>query len=153
MFLESRKFKQEEQSVDLGHQSCTDMKTNRRVIFPPGRNAKEEVLLEVRSEMWRQELEKYIDDNYKLKITTRVNKGELDISLADKGKWIVAMPLSIYQMIVRTHTSKDQEVSWSQIEKAQREIRSNARSLAKIFRLGENKGERNQSRCHDNISS
>ena len=65
----------------------------------------------------------------------------------------MAMPLKLYQRMVRSHTSKDQEVSWTQLEEAQKEIRSNARSLAKIFRIGANQGERNQNRCHDNVSS
>ena len=55
--------------------------------------------------------------------------------------------------MVRSHTAKDQEVSWTQLEEAQKEIRSNARSLAKIFNIGANQGDRNQSRCHDNVSS
>ena len=41
------------------------MKTNRRVIFPPPRNSKEEALLEVRSQMWSQTFEDYVNENCK----------------------------------------------------------------------------------------
>ena len=44
------------------------------------------------------------------KLTKRVNKGEISISPADKGKGIVVMPLPMYQRMVRTHSSKDKEI-------------------------------------------
>ena len=36
------------------------MKTSRRVIFPPGRTAKEEATLEVRTNLWREILDSYV---------------------------------------------------------------------------------------------
>ena len=136
IFLETRKFKEDELVVDLGYQTCTKMKTNRRVIFPPARNAKEEALIEVRSQMWSETFNEYVSKNCKedgsqkteqlsksqergkIKVMMRVNKKEIHVSPADKGGGIVVMPLYMYQKMVRSHTSTDQEVSWERLEEA-----------------------------------
>lgn len=34
IFLSMRKYNEEEKVIDLGHQTCTSMKTSRRVVFP-----------------------------------------------------------------------------------------------------------------------
>ena len=65
---------------------------------------------------------------------------------------MVLMPLPLYQKMVRTHTGKDQVVDWQRLE-AQRQIRSHTRGMAKVFKVGSNKGERIQARCHRNLSS
>ena len=157
--------------VDISNQTCTEMKTNRRVIFPPGRCSKEEATIEVRNRLWNDIVEKYMVDNCKedgsqktsqlskaqdrgrMKLLKRVRSGEIHISPADKGSSIVVMPLQMYFDMVETHTRKDLEVTWRTLGLAQKLVRSQARSLAKIFRLGASRGERNQSRCHDNSSS
>ena len=87
------------------------------------------------------------------KLAKRVAKGGISITQSDKGKGIVVMPLPMYQKMVRSHTSKDKMVSWDNLEEAQKQIRSNARALNKIFKIGINNGDRNQARCHDNASS
>ena len=46
--LNKRVFKEEMAKVDMGFRRNTDMKTSRRIIFPPGRSFKEKVVLEVR---------------------------------------------------------------------------------------------------------
>ena len=43
----------------------------------------------------------------KIMIAMIVNKGELHISPADRGKGVLAMLLSMYQKMIRSHTSKD----------------------------------------------
>ena len=42
-----------------------DMKNSRRLVFPPGRPAKEEATLDVRIDMWKEVFGKFIEDNYK----------------------------------------------------------------------------------------
>ena len=171
VFLTQRKYNHEEKKIDLGYQTCTEQKTSRRVIFPPERPVKEEATLEVRLEMWREELDKYMksncdergtqkvtqltkaQENGKKKLLRRVLKGEIHISPADKGNSIVVMPLSMYQKMVRTHSNKDQKVEWQRLEEAQKQVRSHTRGLAKVFKVGANKGDRNQTRCHSNLSS
>ena len=77
----------------------------------------------------------------------------MHISPADKGKSVVVMPQDLYYRMVQSHTAKDEIVPWRRLDLAQKLVRSQARSLAKIFQLGASKGERNQARCHDNTSS
>ena len=42
---------------------------------------------------------------------------------------------------------------WSDLDKAQKEVRAHGRSLARVFNLGADKGKRNKSRCYNNVSS
>ena len=96
--LETRMFKLEEKKIDLGQQQCTDMKTSRRIVFPPARPTKEEVILEVRPEMWKSIFDRFLKTNCKEdgtqnntqltkaqekgkeKLIRRVNKGELSVT-------------------------------------------------------------------------
>ena len=71
----------------------------------------------------------------------------------DKGKGIVVMPLTMYSELVEEHTAKDKEVSWEELEEAQRIIRSHSRSVGKILNIGDNEGERNVTRCYSNLLS
>ena len=171
IFLSTRKFNEDEAKVNLGQQSCTDMKTNRRVFFPPGRPAKEEAMIEVRKRMWTDIVTEYMEANCDAegkqkvkqldqrqerglkKIMRRVNKGGINVSQADKGKSVVVMPMALYQQMTATHTSKDEEVTWSRLEEAQKLVRSHTRSLARIFKLGSSKGETNEARCFENSLS
>ena len=110
IYLKTRKFDEDRATVNLGQQSCTDMKTNRRVVFPPGRPAKEEAVIEVRNKLWTDIVEEYMRNNCDekgkqktkqldqkqlrgmSKILKRVNKGEINVSPADKGKSLVVCP-------------------------------------------------------------
>ena len=49
IFMSRRVFNEDESKIEMGYQVCTSMKTNRRVVFPPGRPNKEETNLEERS--------------------------------------------------------------------------------------------------------
>ena len=51
VFLQTRMYNQDTKRIDVSQQGCTDMKTSRRVTFPPGRTAKEEATLEVRTNL------------------------------------------------------------------------------------------------------
>ena len=133
MHLNKRVFKEEISQVDMGFQRNTDMKTSRRVIFPPRRPAKEEAKIETRLEIWREVVRKYMEEKCKeggkqevnleknqifgrMKLGKRVRKGEVYISPSDKGKGVVVMPLNMYAQMVETHTKKDQEVKWEELE-------------------------------------
>ena len=87
----------------------------------------------------------------KIKLLRRVWKGEIHIEPSDKGKIIVVMPPDMYREDVMTHTKNDEQVSWRELEEAQKLIRSYARSLGRIFSLGAREGERNEKRCHENM--
>ena len=51
------------------------------------------------------------------------------------------------------HVEKDRKVGWDEIESMQRVCNVTAKALTKIFRIGENKGERNRERVMDMYTS
>ena len=63
IYLNTRKFNSDTNVIDLGHQPSTDMKTSRRVVFPPARPTKEEATMEVRLAMWKEEISTYVTAN------------------------------------------------------------------------------------------
>ena len=65
VYLNKRVFKEEIAKVDMGFRRNTDMKTSRRIIFPPGRPVKEEAKIETRLEIWREIMKKYIEEKCK----------------------------------------------------------------------------------------
>ena len=52
VFMNKRIFEEESKQIDLGFRRSTDMKTSRRIIFPPGRSGKEEAKIETRIAIW-----------------------------------------------------------------------------------------------------
>ena len=54
--------------------------------------------------------------------------------------------MGTYEKIVGKHKKNDKKVSWKDLEEAQKIVTSYSRSLGKIFRIGENMGERNRDR-------
>ena len=52
----------------------------------------------------------------------RVRKGQVHMSPADKGKGMVVMSVIMYEEIVSRHARKDEEVTWTDLEKAQKEV-------------------------------
>ena len=83
----------------------------------------------------------------------RVIAGEIHISPSDKGKGLVVMPVDMYHKMCRTLLENDVKVEWKELEDSQREIWAHARALARITRLGEAGGSRNNARCFDSLSS
>ena len=57
--LDRREVDFENKTVTPGHKRCTNMKGNRRIIFPGGRPAKEEAVMDVRLGMWMGIVKKY----------------------------------------------------------------------------------------------
>ena len=51
--------------VNIRHKRCTDMKSNRRIIFPSGRPTKEETVMSVRLQMWMDLVKKYREEETK----------------------------------------------------------------------------------------
>ena len=172
-FLENRVFDEEAKTVRMEKVRCTDMKVNRRIVFPGGRNPKEEAEIEVRKQTWLEIVNKYISENCKneekeqdltkqmsgdqiagrKKLQQRVRKGEIHISCSDKGKRVVVMPLDMYEKVTARHTVNDKKVTWSELRESQKTVTAHSRALAKIFRIGASLGPRNQSRCHNNCTT
>ena len=81
----------------------------------------------------------------------RVAERDTHITPSDKGKGIVVMDMEVYLAMSIVHTKGDKEIEWAELEESQRELRTHSRALANIFNLGEGLGDRNQTRCYDNI--
>ena len=62
------------------------------------------------------------------------------------------MSTDMYHRMSVVHTEADQKVEWRDLEDSQKEIRSHARALAKMVRLGESAGKKNKGRCYGNVS-
>ena len=134
-----RVYKDEEKKLDMGNMRNTDMKASRRIIFQPGRPVREEAKIETRIGIWKEVIQKYIRDKTeeggkqiinldnsqkrgREKINKRVMNREIHVSPSDKGNGIVVMPLTMYSKLVESHTSKDREVNWDELENAQKII-------------------------------
>ena len=59
----------------------------------------------------------------------KVTEGSLHISQSDKDKKIVVMDLETYHKMAVKHTLKDTEVSWKELDHAQRDLRAHSRAL------------------------
>ena len=75
------------------------------------------------------------------------------MSPSDKGKGLVVMSTDMYHRMSVIHTAEDEQVEWRDLEDCQKEVRSHARALARMVRLGETAGKKNKGRCYDNLSS
>ena len=104
-------FVEETAEVHMDKVRCTNMKTSRRVYFPPGRPAKEEAGIETRLQIWRDIVRRYREESCnkdgtqktkqlthqqmvgRSKILKRVRKAEIVIR--------TARTLSLQMMILR----------------------------------------------------
>ena len=80
---------------------------------------------------------KFLDsqERGKTQASLRVRKGEIYVSLSDKGKGMVIMPLYMYKKVTRRHTAGDKTISWEELKESQRVVTAHARSLTKIFKV------------------
>ena len=168
--LDRREVDFENKTVTPGHKRCTKMKGNRRIIFPGGKPAKEEVLMDVRLGMWMGIVKKYYAEETKegvqssdqltkkqmmgrKSVQLKVKKGQLHISSLNKGKGIISMDRDTYVKMAVKHTKEDIKVEWKELEEAQRTLRSHGRCIARIFGLREKEGPRYRGRYYQNLSS
>jgi hypothetical protein len=170
-FMAERVYREEDNTLSMTNLKCTQMSTNRKVIMPGPRSAKEEALLQVRRDLWIKESNEYIrincnkdgeQDNVNLseaaqrgriKLLKKVRKKELMILPSDKGKSIVVTTLEMYTRMGQDHTASDREVQWKELKQCQAEMNGNSRALSRIFRVGESSSPANQLRCFDNATS
>ena len=121
--LHRRQVNFENKIITPGHKRCTNMKDNRRIIFPGGRPAKEGAVMYVRLGMWMRLLKKYYAEDTKKgvqnsdqltkelmmgrkNIQMKVRKGQIHISLSDKAKGLVAMDRDTYDKMAVKHTKE-----------------------------------------------
>ena len=72
---------------------------------------------------------------------------------ADKGNRFVVSTLESFERQGDVHTLKDRKITQDEKEQTQSRMNNVARSLSKIFNLGKNWGDKNSTRCWNNMST
>ena len=86
-------------------------------------------------------------------IEKRVRKKEIIVLASDKGKEVVVVTPEIYREMGLEHTAGDLPIDWRDLQVIQRDLCGHARSICRIFKVGESWGGHNHGRCFDNVSS
>ena len=162
-------FNQENLTVDLGACRATDMKLNQRLILPQPCPAAKEAVLGARHIVWQAAADNWTKDNCSpdgtqlshnltaderiglSKVQKRVKQGEITVVKSDKGNQLTVSSLDSYSAQGDSHTSLDRRISHLETEQNQARMNTLCRSLANIFGLGKNGGEKNAARCWGNL--
>ena len=83
----------------------------------------------------------------------KTKEGELIVVSSDKGNTATVLTPEMLRRIGMEAVGKDRAISEKEIGVIQRRLNGHARSLVKIFNIGESKGELNVQRCWNNASS
>ena len=130
--------------------------------LPPPRPQKEEHTLAAKELLWEDTVQRYINCNCNdkgdqiksnltkaqkrgiAKLRTRTKSGEIVITVTDKSGKMSVSSRENYRLQGAPHTSKDEKVTWKEIERAKAEITYHTKAVTNIFRIGEDwfeKGE------------
>ena len=82
-----------------------------------------------------------------------LNKGEIVITEADKGKMFTVSSKENYIAQGTEHTSKDKEINHNEVKIRQTKLSNTGKAISLIFNVGQNHGEMNRRRCHENAMS
>ena len=134
-------------SFRMGRKRATDMKNNREVCMPGPAPPSVEAGHNVRMSVWQESFTSYRKSNCNKKgeqtasnitlgqqlvmksLIKRVNKAEIMILEADKGKRFVVVDEATYIAMSLDHTSKDVEVALPEVKVAQRILSQTAKLL------------------------
>ena len=83
----------------------------------------------------------------------RTKNNEVVIQPNNKSHKLCISSMENYFQQGRPHTEKDRVVGWSEVNEMKKICDTTARALTKIFRVGENRGERNRERVMDTYST
>ena len=83
----------------------------------------------------------------------RVNKREIVILQADKGKRMVVMNTDMYLRMAEEHIVPGDEVDEKTLRKSQHLLTATAKGLAGVLGVGSSQSARNATRCYDNVVS
>ena len=162
-------YDKDKNTVDLGARRATDMGHNQRLFLPNPRPPQEEAILSARMGVWREVSSEYIakecgkDGQQNVnnltpqeqigmnKLCKRAKAGEIIILQADKGNKFVVSSQESYERQGDTHTKMDRKIEKNEHEQVQSRMNCVSRGLAKIFRVGDNWGDRNAQRCWNNL--
>ena len=154
----------ESKVLDFRKLRVTDMTDNPRVCMPIPRPQDEEKVLGAKELVWQDIIEKYRKgncsekgDQLKTNITKqqkrgikklldRQKKGEIVIQNTDKSGKIAVASQENYAKQGDVHVAGDEVVTWKEVEKAKNEVQCHARTLANVFKMGEDWGGGGESR-------
>ena len=161
----------EEGRIDLGARRATDMGHNQRLVLPHPRPPGEEAVLGARLTVWKNAVQEYKEENCArdgsinthnlaareriglTKLTKRVRAGEIVVLEADKGSHFVVSGVDSYERQGDVHTTLDTKVTQQEAEVTQARLNDISRGLAKVFSIGSNWGDRNETRCWNNLTT
>ena len=127
-----------EETLDMRKKRATDMHGNRRVIMPAPESARAEAEHSTRMMVWNKDVSDYRDQNCKedgtqnncnlsrsqalgLKtLTKKINKLEVVVLEADKGKKFVLVDEETYRNMAQDHIGGDMVVSKEEVRDSQR---------------------------------
>ena len=134
--------------LDMSKLRVTVLSKNQRTHEPRPANGGEEIKIQAQKIEVLKQTKKVLKDNNKdtnltaqqivgkLKLLKRKKQGELVIFPTDKsGKLVVCLP-ETYLEAGRVHTSKDQQVEWSELPTTETKVNRHTRALTKIINLG-----------------
>ena len=80
------------------------------------------------------------------KLQRRVKNGEIVVYVTDKSGKFCITSLECYERQGAVHTAKDQEISWEDVTKIQRELKAHIKVTNLILDAGSNHGEQGTKR-------
>ena len=158
-------------TVNLGARRATDMRHNQRLTLPHHRPPLEEAVLSTRQMVWREAANRYKLDNcndkgevntHNLnaservglnKLKKRVKAGVINILKSDKGNRFVVSSTASFERQGDLHTLKDRMIGQGETEQIQTRMNNLSRGLSKIFKIGNDWGDKNAQRCWNNLST
>ena len=164
-------FDQESNTINMGARRATDMKHNSRLIMPQPRPPMEEAIQCTRQEVWKSAVSRYkvehcnktgvinvnnLNDKERVglnKLRKRVKEGEITILKADKGNRFVVSSLESFERQGDAHTECDRKCRPGEKEQIQTRLNNLSRGVSKVFKIGENWGDNNASRCWSNLTT
>ena len=73
-YQDRRIFDKERNAINMANRRATDMHNNRHVYIPKARPVKEEAELEMRTDIWMKEIDKYIQEECNMKGNQKEDK-------------------------------------------------------------------------------
>ena len=161
----------ERRSVDLRHLRATDMRNNWHVQMPGPSTVLVEAVNNIRTGLWMREFLAFKEkecnskgDQNNMNLTPgqlvalnnleqRVNKTEIVVLQADKGKRVVVMDPETYLRMAEEHVVPTDEIDEKAFRKSQQLLSATAKGLAVVLGVGSSQLARNSNRCDDNVRS
>ena len=71
----------------------------------------------------------------------RVKNGELEVGLTDKSGKLCVIAKEMWEKMGQVHVNKDKEVTWDEVQAAQRRIKGHLRYMSHIMNPGAESGQ------------